>query len=429
MASIFKLIGEIIINNEKANSAIDDTTDKASKAHKSMNESFKKVGKTCMTVGAAVGGAAVAVGGYLYNLAENTREYRTEMGKLDTAFVTNGFTSEAAKKTYKELQSVLGDTGQAVEAANHLALLTTNEQQLSTWTDICTGVYATFGASLPVEGLTEAANETAKVGEVTGSLADALNWAGISEDEFNMTLAACSSEEERQGVIMNTLNGIYSDAAEQYKKTNEEIIASNAAHDNLNEAMAGLGAAAEPAVTMVINAVAKLAEKATPLVEGLANAVLWLGDAWTTLSEKMKDISATITVHTNGVSTAAASSGSAVTEATGSSFWGSLAENFIKNSTVNPDAPWLANWNAEGAIFSKPTIFNTRLGLQGVGEAGAEAVAPIDKLQGYVRDAVRDTVGGMQFNVVLDSGVLVGQLAPQMDAHLGTISGRKGRGN
>lgn len=85
-------------------------------------------------------------------------------------------------------------------------------------------------------------------------------------------------------------------------------------------------------------------------------------------------------------------------------------------------------WNAEGAIFSKPTIFNTRLGLQGVGEAGAEAVAPIDKLQQYVSNAVKNTVGGMQFNVVLDSGVLVGQLAPTIDRQLGTLASRKGRG-
>lgn len=38
-------------------------------------------------------------------------------------------------------------------------------------------------------------------------------------------------------------------------------------------------------------------------------------------------------------------------------------------------------WNAEGAIFSKPTIFNTRLGMQGVGEAGPEAIMPLSKLQ------------------------------------------------
>lgn len=147
------------------------------------------------------------------------------MGKLDTAFVTNGHSSEAAKRTYSDLNSVLGDSGQAVEAANHLALLTNNEQDLQTWTDICTGVYATFGASLPIEGLTEAANETAKVGEVTGPLADALNWAGISEDSFNDKLAACSNEQERQKLIMETLNGTYSKASEQYKKTNKDVIA------------------------------------------------------------------------------------------------------------------------------------------------------------------------------------------------------------
>ena len=46
------------------------------------------------------------------------------------------------------------------------------------------------------------------------------------------------------------------------------------------------------------------------------------------------------------------------------------------------------NWNAKGAIFDEPTIFATAKGLQGVGEAGAEAVTPIDTLKTYVREAV-----------------------------------------
>lgn len=45
-------------------------------------------------------------------------------------------------------------------------------------------------------------------------------------------------------------------------------------------------------------------------------------------------------------------------------------------------------WNAEGAIFDKPTIFATSQGFQGVGEAGAEAVTPISTLQKYVESAV-----------------------------------------
>ena len=157
-------------------------------------------------------------------------------------------------------------------------------------------------------------------------------------------------------------------------------------------------------------------------VKLLTEAIGLLSDAWSTLKTNMTNINASITVSQQSV-------GSTVTQKTGSSFLGNLSELIVRNSAVNPDAPWLPTWNAEGAIFSKPTIFNTRLGLQGVGEAGAEAVAPIDKLQQYVSDAVRGTVGGMQFNVVLDSGVLVGQLAPQMDERLGKLGNRKRRGN
>ena len=45
--------------------------------------------------------------------------------------------------------------------------------------------------------------------QVTGSLAAALNWVGISEAAFNEKLAACSSESERNRLIMETLSGAY----------------------------------------------------------------------------------------------------------------------------------------------------------------------------------------------------------------------------
>lgn len=49
-------------------------------------------------------------------------------------------------------------------------------------------------------------------------------------------------------------------------------------------------------------------------------------------------------------------------------------------------------WRKEGAIFTRPTIFNTPRGFQGVGEAGAEAVLPIEKLSGYVEDGVNNSM-------------------------------------
>ena len=37
-------------------------------------------------------------------------------------------------------------------------------------------------------------------------------------------------------------------------------------------------------------------------------------------------------------------------------------------------------WNKDGGIFSSPTIFGTNKGFQGVGEAGAEAILPLERL-------------------------------------------------
>ena len=58
-------------------------------------------------------------------------------------------------------------------------------------------------------------------------------------------------------------------------------------------------------------------------------------------------------------------------------------------SLVPPSVPKLSvEWYAKGGIFTRPTIFPTASGYKGVGEAGAEAVLPIDRLQGYVTEAI-----------------------------------------
>ena len=245
-------------------------SEEAEKKTGSLGSTLAKVAKTGF---AAVGAAIGAVIGGLTAAAESTREYRTEMGKLDTAFTQNGFTAEAAYGAYSELQGVLGDSGQAVEAANHLAQLTNNEKELAKWTgDILPGVYATFGDSLPIEGLTEAANETAKVGQVTGPLADALNWAGVSEEKFNAQLAACSNEQERQALITKTLSGLYGDAADAYKETNAEVIRANEANEEWTKSLAGAGEAVEPLISDVKLMGASLLTEALPGIEALSEA-------------------------------------------------------------------------------------------------------------------------------------------------------------
>ena len=256
---------------------LDDQADKsrdADDAAEDLDDSTSGLASGGLAVLAAAATAAVSS---IVALAEASREYRNEMAKLDTAFQNVGFSSEAATKTYEALQSVVGETEQAVEASNHLAKLAKSEAELTEWTEILTGVYATWGSSLQIEALAEAANETARVGTVTGAFADSINWAAAegetfgvkmkeateaneewnkaveeaasAEDYFNLALQECSSEQERQKLITKTLTKLYGSAATQFKKTNKEVIRSNEATEKWNKATAELGKSVEPVMT------------------------------------------------------------------------------------------------------------------------------------------------------------------------------------
>lgn len=257
---------------KNAGKGLDDMADSAEKAEKSSDGLGSKLKDLAKNGLAAIATAATAVVGALAGTAEASREYREAMGKLDTAFTTNGHSSETAKKTYQELQGILGETDQAVEAANHLAKLATNEEDLATWTNIATGVYATFGDSLPIEGLTEAANETAKTGALTGGLADALNWAGVNEDDFQAKLDACTTEQERQALIAETLTGLYSDAADKYRETNAEIIRANEANEAWSASMAEIGGVVETVLTDVKLMAASLLSEFVPSIKEATTA-------------------------------------------------------------------------------------------------------------------------------------------------------------
>lgn len=238
---------------------------------KKVDAAIEKAGNTMKDWGTKAGAALAAIGGALIGTAAATEEYRANQAKLNAAFETAGASTEAAKQTYTDLYKVLGESDQAVEAANHLAQMTTSEKELAEWTNICQGVYATFGDSLPIEGLTEAANETAKVGTVTGSLADALNWAGVSEDEFNEKLAACNDEAEREALIRETLGGLYDEAAAKYGENAGAIMAQREAQAKLQETLAKVGEAMTPVLTaftaFASEALGPVAEKIAPIAD------------------------------------------------------------------------------------------------------------------------------------------------------------------
>ena len=239
-------------------------------ASKNIDVNFKKVGEGIKNAAKKIAVGVASAGTALLALGASTKDYRAEQAKLNSAFETAGASANTAKQVYNDLYRVLGESDVSVEAANHLAQLTTSQKDLSEWTTICQGIYATFGDSLPIEGLTEAANETAKTASVTGSLADALNWAGISEDDFNAQLAACNSEAEREQLIRETLIGTYNEAAAAYEKNAAEVLKQNEAQAKLQDSLAKLGAVVAPIVTTFTQFATEALAVVVPYIQQLA---------------------------------------------------------------------------------------------------------------------------------------------------------------
>ena len=204
------------------------------KASKAMSDFAKK---SAVAVGAAAG--ALTAGFLAMDGA--TEEYRIAQGKLNTAFDAANMSADAARASYRNFYAILGDSDTATEASQLLAKLTRSEEDITKWTKISAGVLGTFGDSLPIEGLIEASNETAKVGTVTGVLADALNWAGISEDKFNEQLEKAGSEAGRNKLIMDTLSNTYDKASDAFYANNQQVINSRRNQATLQEITAKLG--------------------------------------------------------------------------------------------------------------------------------------------------------------------------------------------
>lgn len=204
----------------------------------------------------------------LWNLDESTEEYRRAQGRLNTAFEAAGYGADTAQQAYQAFYGILGDTDTATEASQLLAQLAESEEDVAAWTEIAAGVSGTFGDSLPIEGLIEAANETAKVGQVTGTLADALNWVGISEDEFNAKLAAAGSESERNRLIMETLSNQYDQAAQAFYRNNEALVESRNTQAEMSETLSSVGEA-------VANMKNQLSQELLPVLQEIISGIDW----------------------------------------------------------------------------------------------------------------------------------------------------------
>ena len=218
-----------------------------------------------LLAGGAVVGGIKAVGDAIMSVVEDTAEYRKIMGTLEISSERAGYSAQQTADIYRTLQGVLGDTQTAATTTANLQAIGLAQEDLITVTNAAIGAWATYGDSIPIDGLSESINETIQAGKVTGTFADVLNWAGTSEDDFNAKLEAANGTTERANIVLQELKSQGLDqAGKAWQDANEDVVALNEATERWDSAMAQLGETLTPAAAAIKNFG--------------ADAILWLAD-------------------------------------------------------------------------------------------------------------------------------------------------------
>lgn len=348
--------------------------DEAQDSGKQVDAAMQQIGKGALAAIAAI----TALTGAMAALGKSAQEVQKGFDKLNTTFLNAGSTTAQASETYKELFSFLGDHDRAIETAQSLALITNEEEKLAQWSNILQGAFAEMGDKLPIEGLAEAANETINVGQVTGVLADALNWAGVSEDAFNASLAQTNSLSEREALVRNTLNGLYSNSAKLYDLNSQATKQYNEAQANLNISLAQASGYTTPLLTSLANlsstlltalapALQTVAMYLTAFIQLMAEAVTWVGSFFGLFSSSGDTVTADVEGYKKAVTD--------YQNSLRNSFKGTNGEldknlqkiNAVKKATMGFD---------ELNIVSSQTSASTGSAIGGGGGVGAIPTAP-----------------------------------------------------
>lgn len=270
--------------------------------------------------------AAGRIADSLKDIAEESKEYRKIMGSLEVSSEQAGYTVLETSDAYRKLYGVLADEQSAATTLANLQALELSQEDLLFLIDDVIGGWVKYGDSIPIDGLAEAINETAKVGQVTGTFADILNWgakegetygvklkenisftqlsakelkklsgaqlaeyeatkaqydaieewnnsvleAASAEDYFNLALQQCTTKSERLNLVMKAMSddGL-ANMAEKWRENNKEIVEANLVQETFTARLAYLGERVEPVLTEIQEGASKLLGTILDLAEGV----------------------------------------------------------------------------------------------------------------------------------------------------------------
>ena len=229
--------------------------------------------------GLAVLAAGVTVGiTAALNTTEASREYNRNQAVIAGAAAQGKYKTKDLQSMRRTMYGYTGDDMMATNAVSNLTGMGLGIKDMQKTLDAATAVWTKYGDSIPIEGLTESINETAQVSKVTGNLADALNWAGVSEDDFNAKLEKTKTLKERTKLINDTLMKSYGKSKQVYDENTKAMREYNESQDAVAEKQAQLGQTLAPVNTMINNVKIALMNGLMPVIQQFTPQLLEFGE-------------------------------------------------------------------------------------------------------------------------------------------------------
>ena len=280
-----------------------DATSKASKQASRFGDIVGDVSKRVSGLGDIIKGELIAdalkgLASAFSDAASETQEYRKIIGSLEVSSAKAGYTASETAETYRTLYGVLADDQTSATTTANLQALNVEQSKLNEIVRSAIGAWATYGDSIPIDGLAESINETIRTGKVTGTFADVLNWgskegetfgimlkantksnkewndavksASSAEDYFNLALESAGSEADRVNLVLQAMadQGL-EDAGKAWEDNNKTMIEANKSTAAQQDAIAQLGEKAEPVLTAVKNGFTSILRACNDLLSGV----------------------------------------------------------------------------------------------------------------------------------------------------------------
>lgn len=272
-----------LANSEKEARNYTKKLDNLTKASKEAEQSSKGLGgafKSLLSanlVASAIGAVTSAVGsmiGSFLGASEATKEYRTNLAKVEQTAKTMGESVGNAKENMLAMASISGDVESAGEAVNNLLSAGIKGDNLDKITKQLEGASIKWKDTLKLEGLADGLQETLATGSATGAFGELLERGGKSLDDFNAKLAKCTTTAEQQELVMQELSSMgLEKVSESYREANKNLVDAELAQLKYNDTMAQVGTAMEPVITVFTNMKTAMLEMLLPAIQQITKGI------------------------------------------------------------------------------------------------------------------------------------------------------------